>query len=118
MSGRFGFGPDADALVEILDFDLDFAPDVFHAATEKGVDILIEDVDDPAITARIPDWYRRNVRAKSFILFPLNVRQQPVALIYADRERAGEINIPKKELTLLRALRNQAVLALQMSKER
>ncbi|GHU14197.1 hypothetical protein FACS189441_3300 [Betaproteobacteria bacterium] len=114
MSGRFGFGQDADALVEILDFDLDFAPDVFHAATEKGVDILIEDVDDPAITARIPDWYRRNVRAKSFILFPLNVRQQPVALIYADRERAGEINIPKKELTLLRALRNQAALALQI----
>ena len=114
MSGRYGFGQDADALVEIFNFDLDFTPDVFHAPTEKGVDILIKDVDDPAIANRIPDWYRRNVTAKSFILFPLTVRQQPVALIYADRERAGEINIPKKELTLLRALRNQAVLALQV----
>jgi serine/threonine protein kinase len=118
MLGRFGFGQDADTLVEVFNFDLDFAPDVFHAATEKSVDILIADVDDPAIAPRIPDWYRRNVKAKSFLLFPLTVRQQPVALIYADRERAGEINIPPKELTLLRALRSQAVLALQVAKGR
>ena len=118
MRGRFGFGQDADTLIEIFNFDLDFAPDVFHAATEKGVDILVEDVDDPAITARIPDWYRRNVNAKSFLLLPLNVRQQAVALIYADCDRAGEINIPPKERPLLRALRHQAVLALQMSKGR
>ncbi|MDR1888878.1 MAG: HDOD domain-containing protein [Zoogloeaceae bacterium] len=118
MQGRFGFGQDADALARTFDFDLDFVPDVFHAATGKGADILIADINDPAIADRIPDWYRRNINAKSFILFPLTVRQQPLALIYADRDRDGEINIPKKELTLLRALRNQAVLALQVSEGR
>jgi serine/threonine protein kinase len=115
MQGRFGFGQDADALARSFGFDLDFVPDVFHAATEKGVDILIDDIDDPAVASRVPDWYRRSVNAKRFILFPLCVRKKTLALIYADWEEAGKIRIPAKELALLRALRNQAVLALQAS---
>jgi serine/threonine protein kinase len=118
MQGRFGFGQEADALAAAFSFELDFAPDVFHAAARRGADILIDDIDDPAIANRIPDWYRRNINAKSFILFPLCVRKHPVALIYADREHAGAIHPPQKELALLRTLRNQAALAFKMSEER
>ncbi len=113
MLGRFGFGPDANEVAKSFRFPLTFTPDIFHAATSKGVDILITDIDDPKIAARIPEWYRKAVPAHSFVLFPLNIKGSPVALIYADRDEPGGIAIPEKELSLLRTLRNQAVLAIK-----
>lgn len=113
MQGRFGFGPDVNEVVRNFRFPLSFTPDIFHAATSKGVDLLISDIDDPKIASRIPEWYRRNVPAHSFVLFPLNIKGNPVALIYADRDEPGGISIPEKELSLLRTLRNQAVLAIK-----
>lgn len=113
MQGRFGFGPEANELARSFRFPLSFTPDIFHAATSKGVDILISDIDDPKIAARIPAWYRSLVPARSFVLFPLNLKGSPVALIYADCDDVDGIHIPEKELSLLRTLRNQAVLAIK-----
>lgn len=113
MQGRFGFGPEANEVARAFRFSLSFSPDIFHAATSKGVDILISDIDDPKIAQRIPDWYRKAVPAHSFVLFPLNIKGNPVALIYADRDEPGGIAIPEKELSLLRTLRNQAILAIK-----
>lgn len=113
MQGRFGFGPDANDVARAFRFPLSFTPDIFHAATSKGVDLLISDIDDPKIASRIPEWYRKAVPAHSFVLFPLNIKGSPVALIYADRDEPGGIAIPDKELQLLRTLRNQAILAIK-----
>jgi serine/threonine protein kinase len=113
MQGRFGFGPEANEIAKAFRFPLSFTPDIFHAATSKGVDLLISDIDDPKIAGRIPDWYRKAVPAHSFVLFPLNIKGNPIALIYADRDEPGGIAIPEKELQLLRTLRNQAVLAIK-----
>lgn len=113
MQGRFGFGPDAGDVAKKFRFPMTFTPDIFHAATSKGVDLCISDIDDPKIAARIPEWYRKAVPARSFVLFPLNIKGNPVALIYADQDGAGEIDLPEKELSLLRTLRNQAVLAIK-----
>jgi len=113
MQGRFGFGPNANEVARAFRFPLSFTPDIFHAATSKGVDLLISDINDPKIAGRIPDWYRKAVPAHSFVLFPLNIKGSPVALIYADRDEPGGISIPEKELQLLRTLRNQAVLAIK-----
>lgn len=115
MLGRFGFGPDALEMARCFNFSLAFTPDIFHAALSKGVDILISDTNDPKIASRIPAWYRKGINAGTFVLFPLTIKNNPVALIYADCERAGEIVIPEKELSLLRTLRNQAVLAIKQS---
>lgn len=49
------------------------------------------------------------------MLFPIVVKDKPVGLIYADRPQAGDIVIPEKELSLLKSLRNQAVLAIRQS---
>ncbi|MCP5268893.1 MAG: protein kinase [Zoogloeaceae bacterium] len=115
MQGRFGFGPDASEIAKKFRFPLSFTPDIFHAAMSKGVDILISDVDDPKISARIPDWYRKAVGAGTFVVFPLSIKNNPVAMIYADMEEAGAIVIPEKELSLFRTLRNQAVLAIKQA---
>lgn len=113
MQGRFGFGPEANEFARAFRFPLTFTPDIFHAATSKGADILISDINDPKIAQRVPEWYRKAVPALSFVLFPLNIKGNPVALIYADCDEANGINIPEKELSLLRTLRNQAVLAIK-----
>lgn len=113
MQGRFGFGPEANEVAKAFRFPLSFTPDIFHAATSKGVDLLISDIDDAKIAGRIPDWYRKAVPAHSFVLFPLNIKGNPIALIYADRDEPGGIAIPDKELQLLRTLRNQAILAIK-----
>ena len=96
-------------------FPLAFTPDIFHAALSKGVDILITDTNDPKIEGRIPAWFRKGVNAGTFVIFPLTIKNNPVAMIYADADRAGEIVIPEKELSLLRTLRNRAVLAIKQS---
>ncbi len=115
MQGRFGFGPDATEIAKKFKFPLTFTPDIFHAAMSKGVDILISDINDPKIAARVPEWYRKSVGAGTFVLFPLTIKTNPVAMIYADMEQAGAIVIPEQELSLFRTLRNQAVLAIKQA---
>ncbi|MDQ5959753.1 MAG: eukaryotic-like serine/threonine-protein kinase, partial [Pseudomonadota bacterium] len=115
MQGRFGFGPDASEVAKKFKFPLTFTPDIFHAAMSKGVDILISDINDPKISARVPEWYRKSINAGTFLLFPLTIKNNPVAMIYADMEQAGAIVIPERELSLFRTLRNQAVLAIKQA---
>ncbi len=113
MVARSGFGPDANDVVKTFRFPMAFAPDVFHVSLKNNVDIIIEDIDDPKIQARIPEWYRKTVKANTFVLFPIVIKNNPIALIYADRPKAGDIKLPEQELGLLRVLRNQAVLAIK-----
>ncbi|MDD5240516.1 MAG: HDOD domain-containing protein [Sulfuricella sp.] len=115
MQGRFGFGADINQIAKNFKFPLGYSADVFHAAISKGVDILISDINDPKIKPRIPDWYRKAIASQTFVLFPLNIKNVPVALIYADKEQAGDIVMPEDELSLLRTLRNQAILAIRQS---
>ena len=49
------------------------------------------------------------------VLFPVMVKGNPVGLIYAGRPGPGDITIPEKELSLLKSLSNQAVLAIRQS---
>ena len=115
MVGRFGFGQGASEVAKQFSFPLNQATDVFLLAMTKPVDLLISDVDDPKIADRIPAWYRERIFAKTFALFPLVIRNKPVGLIYCEREKAGSIVIPEKELTLLKTLRNQALIAIKQS---
>jgi serine/threonine protein kinase len=112
LQGRFGFGAGAETLVRHLCFKLDAAPDIFRAALDKGADVLIHDVDDPRLAARIPPWHRQRLSGKSFLLLPLRARHHTLGLIYADSEQANSIQLSDKETVLLRTLRNQTVLAL------
>jgi serine/threonine protein kinase len=115
MAGRFGFGPDTNEMARRFRFPLTYTADVFHLATSKAVDIIITDIDDPKIADRVPAWYRQLTTARTFVLFPLNIKGNPVAMIYCDKDKAGSIAIPEKELALLKTLRNQAVLAIKQS---
>jgi predicted component of type VI protein secretion system len=115
MIGRFGFGPDTAELVRNFRFPVANTPDVFQLAISKSLDIIITDVDDPKIAERVPKWFRERMTAKTFVLFPLCIKGNPLALIYCDKDKAGSIAIPENELKLLKTLRNQALLAIKQS---
>ncbi len=115
MHGKLGFGEDVQALISSFDFSLAGKPDVFLVALQNNADILIADIDEPKIASRVPGWYRQHVTARTFVLFPIVVKGKPIGLIYADHPDPGGIDIPEMELSLLKSLRNQAVLAIRQS---
>lgn len=113
MTARLGFGADIDRVLTKFRFSMDFTPDVFHLAMSKGADLMIEDIDAENIASKIPAWYRGAVTAQSFILLPVNINYKAIALFYADMEQAHTMRISPKQLSLLRTLRNQSVLAIK-----
>lgn len=120
MNAKFGYGAEIEKLAASFKFPLrsysDVLPnDVFQTAVAKGEDIVIADIDHPDVHNNVPEWYRRVAAMQTFALFPLNLRDTPVALIYADKARAGTINFSEDEKRLLRTLRNQAILALKQT---
>ncbi len=115
MAAKFGFGAEIEEIVRRFRFPLGGKKDIFDVALSRGADILISDIRDPKISGHIPEWFGKAVAAETFILFPLVIKNAPVGLIYADKPRAGELAIPENILSMLRALRNQAVLAIKQA---
>ncbi len=115
LSARIGHGAHWDKLRTSFRVPLAVNPDVFHASTSKGVDILISDTDADNIRRRIPEWYRRVVAAKSFLLLPITVGARCVALIYTDR-RDAPLELSPQTLGLVKSLRNQITMALRNQK--
>jgi HD-like signal output (HDOD) protein len=115
LQGRFGFGPDVQALAGRFRVPMETGADVFRLVLNRGVDLLVTDADAPEIRDRIPPWFRAATKARTFALFPIIVKDRPMALIYAEHERPGDLVIPERELSLMRTLRNQAVLAIRQA---
>ena len=92
---------------------LAYRADVFHIAFTKNVDIRIENTQDEKIRSKIPDWYHQNIGARSFTIFPIIIKEAPIALIYIDTADNQPIEITDSQLGLLKTLRNQAILAIK-----
>lgn len=114
LRARFGFGSQVDEILKLgFAVPLGGSRDVFQAALASGADILIDDVDAESIRSHVPDWFRKRIPARSFVLFPIVVNKKPIGLLYGDANAAGRLQIPSAELALLKTLRNQAVLAIR-----
>lgn len=124
LLGRLGIGEGADALKAAFKIPLVIpsgtTPDLFSVVCLKGADMLIADASAPGIVGRLPTWFRDQVQAPTFLLLPLVMKRkgQPdmvLGMIYADKGQANALQINEKELSLLRTLRNQAVMAFKQS---
>jgi HD-like signal output (HDOD) protein len=113
MRARFGFGAGIEKLIPQCVFPLAFEPDVFHVALDKGLDIVIENTLAENVAQRIPLWHRQLLNARSFLLLPVVLKNQPAGLLYADSDRPEGIKINSEQLDLLRTLRTQVVLAFR-----
>ncbi|MES2879826.1 MAG: HDOD domain-containing protein [Pseudomonadota bacterium] len=116
LTGRFGLGKDIERLVKVFNISLKSAqPDLIAAVSIKGADAMISDATEAHILKRLPDWYRKEVNAPTFLLLPVHIKGKPFGLIYADKADRGELKLDEKELALLQTLRNQAVMAFRQS---
>ena len=115
LTGRFGLGAGAEAVAASFKVPLKSGADLFTAVCVKGADTLITDATVAHISARLPAWYRTSVNAPAFLLLPMQLKGAPFALIYADKAQPGGIELGEKELSLLRTLRNQAVMAFKQA---
>jgi serine/threonine protein kinase len=113
MTAKFGFGEHVDSMLPQLKFSLTFVPDVFHLAVEKGLDIVIENVNAESIADKIPKWYRDSLNSPCFLLLPIMVNKKAIGLLYADMQQPDSLNLTDRQLSMLRTLRNQAVLAIK-----
>jgi len=115
ITGRLGLGAAAAALS--AQFRVDVNPngpvDLLTVACKKAADTLISDASADNVRTRLPTWLQREADARSFVLLPLTMKSAPFALIYADCATAGGIVLGDRELSLLRTLRNQAVMAFK-----
>ena len=123
LIGRIGLGQGADGMKAAFQIPLKLAPgaqaDLFTAVSLKGADTLISDASAEAILTRLPMWFRDRVQAPTFLLLPMVMKHQGkdmvLGMIYADKAQAGSLQISEKDLSLLRTLRNQAVMAFKQT---
>lgn len=117
LTGRFGLGEGVEAVVPLFRVPLRQATgtqaDLFAAVCQKGVDTLIADASVPKIAERLPAWFLGAPKAPSFLILPMALKGTPFAMIYADKAKPGGIDLGERELSLLRTLRNQAVMAFR-----
>jgi hypothetical protein len=111
LVGRLGLGPGGGELSTAFRFtpDATATNDLFAVLCARGADLLVADAGK--VAARLPGWYRRRIDAPTFLLLPLMVKGRAIGLIYADKARVGSLVLGEKELTLVRALRDQVTLA-------
>lgn len=113
IRARFGYGDGVEAIIKDFVIPLAMQNDVFHIAFQKNVDIHIENTAAEKIRSKIPDWYHDKIASASFTLFPIVIKNSPVALIYIDSPKRDPIRISDYQLSLLKTLRNQAILAIK-----
>ena len=116
LTGRFGLGQDVGAVVRAFQVPLKAAhPDLFSVVCNRGADTMISDASEPRIASSLPPWYRKSVNATTFLVLPLHMKGKPVGLIYADVGAKVGLKLDEKGLSLLRTLRNQAVMAFKQA---
>jgi hypothetical protein len=111
LQGRLGLGPGAHDMRTAFRImpDERAVNDLFGWLCARGVDLLVSDAS--TVANRLPGWFRQHVNAPTFLLMPMMLKGAPMGLIYADRAEAGSIQLAPDELTLLRALRDEASAA-------
>jgi hypothetical protein len=115
LEGRLGSTPEATRLSAHFRVPLQPPADLFGLLCLKGSDTLISDTSDPLIAQRLPAWFQAQVRAQSFLLLPLVRSAQVVGMVYADSPVGYQaLSITERELNLVKGLRNQVLMALQL----
>ncbi len=119
LLGRLALGSNAQVLCKQMQVELKDEPaqttDLFAALCAKGSDLLIQDASSAAIAKRLPAWHGAPFAAGAMLLLPMAIKGKTIGLIYADKAQAGSLLLNERELSLVRTLRNQAVMALRQA---
>jgi len=112
MKGRFGLGQYIEEIIRKFKFKIENTPDIFNKALLEVKDIYVDNTEDPAVQASLPDWYRGILKAPAFVLFPININKNNIGLLYADM-KGSDTQVEAVTLNYMKTLRNQIVLAIK-----
>ena len=111
---RFGLGRDVEDLVGKLRLEAHPKQDVLGLALGMQKDLVVSDSHDEKIAKYIPEALRHALDPQSFALLPLSVRGRAIGLFYLELQKGAELG--DDVLKVLKALRNQAALAIQQAR--
>jgi hypothetical protein len=121
LAGRMGLGQGGDAIKGFFQIptraQAGVPVDLFTGVGLKGVDTLIADASTAAVAGSLPGWFVQRVQAPTFLLLPIVMKRQGqevlMGMIYADRDTPDSLSVSVKDLSLLRTLRAQTVMAFR-----
>lgn len=68
--------------------------DIFNIILSRATDAFISDVSSPKFAGLIPEWYRKEVGAMSFVMLPLLSEGKLIGMIYGDYSKP-QISAPQ-----------------------
>ncbi len=115
VHARFGFGPEVDELLKKFSFKTGAGNDIFQKSVTEGREFIVLNATRTDDEHVVPEWCRTLTNPTSVVVFPIMANKRCIALIYADT-MDHPASIAVDELRLLKALVNQASLAIQQRK--
>ena len=114
INARYGFGDHVDTIINRLSIPLGGDKDIFNQALKQHKDLTIEDISDEKNEDLIPSWYRQSYGKKSMLIYPIVVKNIPLGILYIDSITPASF-CDDTQLSLIKTLRNQIVLAIRLS---
>lgn len=111
MSARFGFGENIDTILENFSFKITRTSDYFNIAVMRLRDIVVDDSRLPGVKENLPGWYMKMINARSFLIYPLMIKDRCIGLLYADKKAVKILN-NDDERDYMNILRGKAVWAI------
>ena len=111
MAARFGFGENIDSIKDDFSFKITRSSDYFNIAVMRLRDIIVDDSHLPGVRENLPGWYLKMVIARSFLIYPLSIKDKCIGLLYADK-KTSTILLNNDERDYMNILRDKAVWAI------
>src|ERR1700680_772250 len=114
IHARLWCGDVTKAQASHLEIDIGTPGDLFSEAVRRGSDLQIQNARDPKIAARLPPYFTAAFpRIASFIVLPIVSGDSPIACILVGRDVPETGPISSEDISLLRAVRGQIILAMK-----
>jgi HD-like signal output (HDOD) protein len=114
IHARLWCGDVTKAQASHLEIDIGTPGDLFAEAVRRGSDLQIQNARDPKIAARLPPYFTAAFpRIASFIVLPIVSGDAPIACILVGRDVPETGPISAEDISLLRAVRGQIILAMK-----
>jgi len=111
MAARFGFGEDIDKILENFSFKISRASDYFNIAVMRLRDVIVDDSHLPEVRDSLPGWYLKLVIARSFLIYPLIIKEKCIGILYADK-KTPTILMNTDERDYMNIMRDKTVWAI------
>jgi len=91
--------------------DAERGADLFSRLLRHGRETLIHDARAPSLARHLPEAFRRDVAARSFVIVPLPAGRQGPGLLYVDRHDHRPFTLDGDALQLVRTLHHHGSLS-------